>query len=138
MKYQQQQLITEKYDHKTNIWILNIQNNLNGLQEVLQKINKVIKQHKLGIEEDKYNTKKQKDIHKILNFLSHNYIANNNNYITATNLRNHFMQYNNTLITATKFGKLMTIIINLEISKLNIKKKKIKISIVYFSLQQIN
>ncbi len=35
MKYQQQQLITEKYDYKTNIWTVNRVNNLNGLQEAL-------------------------------------------------------------------------------------------------------
>lgn len=47
------------------------------------------------------------------------------------------MQYNNTLITATKFGKLITIIINnnIEINKVYIRRKKIKLGIVYFSIK---
>lgn len=63
MKYQQQQqLITEKYDYKTNIWTVNIVNNLNRLQEALQKIKKIIKQHKLGIKEDELVTKEEEDL----------------------------------------------------------------------------
>ena len=88
MKYNQQHqpFITEEYNYATNIWTLNIQNTELGLNEALQKIKKAKNQIKIGIAEDEEFAQTQEYLQKVLDFISNNYVASNDNYITATNL----------------------------------------------------
>ena len=41
-------------------------------------------------------------IQKVLDFISNNYVASNNSYITVTNLSQHFLQLSNLLISVKK------------------------------------
>ncbi len=139
MKYKQtQQVINEYYDYNTNIQTLNIQNTEAGMQEAIQKIKKQIKQLKLGAKKDETFNKEIELNQKILIFIANNYIASSDSYITATRLRETFIKQNN-FISAVKFGKIMTYIINdKEINKFNIKRKRVKSGNAYARIKQIN
>jgi len=141
MKFNQQQhtLITEIYDYNTNIWTLNIQNDILGLNEALQKIRIQKKKIKLGIKENEYFTKKQEYLQLIINFITHNYITKNDSYITAEDLRKQFLEYYlNVAISAKKFGMFMTEIINTpEINTLSIQRKKGRTGNVYVGIKSI-
>ncbi len=78
-------------------------------------------------------------IQKVLDFISNNYVASNNSYITATNLSQHFLQLSNLPISAKKFSVLMTLILNnSEINIFNIKRKYIKTGTVYVGIKPID
>ena len=143
MKFNQQQhpLITEEYNYETNIWTINIQNTEAGLNKAIEKIKKAKELIKLGEKEDESFAKEQEYLQEVLNFLSYNYVASDKDYITATDLRQYFLQFNhlsNSPITASKFGMLMTSILNNpEINIFNIKRIKIKSGNAYFGIKQI-
>ena len=137
MKYNQQHqpFITEEYNYATNIQTLNIQNTELGLNEAIQKIKKAKKQIKIGETEDELFAQ----IQKVLDFISNNYVASNNSYITATNLSQHFLQLSNLPISAKKFSLLMTLILNnSEMNIFNIKRKYIKTGTVYVGIKPID
>jgi hypothetical protein len=141
MKYNEQnyQVIQSEYNFNTQIWTLHIPNNIVGLNEALQKINKAKKQLQVGVREDELFIKEQENIQLIINFLTHNYVASTYKYITATELRHQFTQYyHNFVLSASKFGALMSLIINNpDINPFNIKRKKKRTGNVYFGLKLI-
>jgi hypothetical protein len=140
MKYNEQnhQIIQSEYNFNTHIWTLYIPNNIVGLNEALQKIKIAKKQLLVGVREDELFIKEQDAIEQILYFLTHNYVASNYKYVSATDLRHHFLGYVNIQLSASKFGALMSLIINNpDINPFNIKRKKKRIGNVYFGLKLI-
>ncbi len=78
--------------------------------------------------EDELLIKEQDILLLIQNFLTYNYVTSDYKYITAKDLRQHFLEYSFiSYLSTSKFSKLITIIINsFNINLLNIKRKKIK------------
>lgn len=127
-------LVTQTYSADTNMWTLSLPLTF----EALDDLQKIIRMARENIKKSEVQANTVSGVESINNFIQNKFTVSLSSIITTDELRREYIKYSGTEITAHKFGRLMTSLINSDNNVYGVRRVAIRTGTGYGGIKMIS